>query len=273
MSPILAIHIFGGIAGLVSGAAALSLRKGSRRHAMVGRVFVASMLTMAAGATFLAIQKHESGNIIGGIFTFYLILTAWWTARHTDGGTSKFGWVVLLIPLAVGVLNWFSGIEKISSSGPPKDGVPAGMNLFLGSVMLLAAAGDVRMLLRGGVVGTTRIARHLWRMCFGLFIATGSFFLGSGVGAANRPLRLLWAVGLRQGIFRTLLREEVLLFLAILPLILLTFWLIRIRFTNAFKKTASLYRAPEARAGFHEQGEPRPVVFETWNPNPTGEPK
>jgi uncharacterized membrane protein len=235
VSPILVVHICGGTMGLVSGAAALSFRKGSRRHALAGKIFVVSMLTMAVGATCLAIQKHESGNIIGAIFTFYLILTAWWTARHADGGTSKFGWVVLLIPLAVGVLNWLAGIEKISSSGPPKDGVPAGMNLFLGSVMLLAAAGDVRMLLRGGVVGTRRIARHVWRMCFGLFIATGSFFLGP----ANRPGRFLSSVGLRQRIFRTILREEVLLFLAVLPLLFLIFWLMRVRFTKAFRFPAS----------------------------------
>jgi len=33
--------------------------------------------------------------------------------------------------------------------------------------MLLAAAGDIRMLVRGGVFGAKRIVRHLWRMCFG----------------------------------------------------------------------------------------------------------
>ena len=233
MSPILVVHVAGGTMGLVSGAAALSFRKGSRWHALAGRVFVASMLTMAAGATYLAVLNHEPGNIVGGIFTFYLILTAWWTARQADGPPSKWGWVVLLIPLAVGVLNWLSGIKKISS-GLSKDGVPAGMNLFLGSVMLLAAAGDVRMLLRGGVAGTARIARHLWRMCFGLFIATGSFFLGP----TNRPLRFLSAVGLRQHIFKTLLREEVLLFFAVLPLLFLIFWLVRVRFIKAFQYPA-----------------------------------
>lgn len=44
----------------------------------------------------------------------------------------------------------------------------------------------------GGVRGTSRIARHLWRMCLGLFVAAGFFFLGS----SNRPLRLL---SLRHG--------------------------------------------------------------------------
>jgi hypothetical protein len=241
VSPILAIHVVGGTLGLASGAAALSFRKGSRGHVIAGKVFVVSMLTMAAGAAYLGVLKHEPGNIVGGIFTFYLILTAWWTARNTGWATSKLGWVVMLIPLAVGVLNWYSGIEKINSSGPPKDGVPAGMNLFLGSVMLLAAAGDVRLLLRGGLIGTARIARHLWRMCFGLFIATGSFFLGP----ANRPLRFLSALGLRQHILKVVLRQEVLLFLAVSPLLFLVFWLVRVRFTKAFKPVRQQFRLDE----------------------------
>jgi hypothetical protein len=38
------------------------------------------------------------------------------------------------------------------------------MSFFMGSVMLVAAAGDVRMLVCGGVLGAKRIARHLWRI-------------------------------------------------------------------------------------------------------------
>lgn len=113
------------------------------------------------------------------------------------------------------------------------------MHLFMGSVMLLAAAGDVRMLLGRGVFGKQRIARHLWRMCFGLFIASGSFFLGGD----NRPLRLLAVVGLRQQLFRSLLRQETLLFLAVLPLILLIFWLVRIRFAKSW--TSMSIRRPQ----------------------------
>src|SRR5215510_8310724 len=232
MPPILIVHICGGTLGLLSGAAAMSFRKSSPRHAVAGKVFVLSMLIMAAGAVYLAILRHQSNNVGGGIFTFYLILTAWLTARRTDGETSKFEWAAVLIPLTLGVFTWISGLEKVRSPDPPKDGVPTGMHFFMGSVMLLAAAGDVRMLLRGGVLATKRIARHLWRMCFALFIAAGSFFLGP----ANRPLRLLSAVGLRQQLFRALLREEVLLFLSILPLLLLIFWLVRVRFTNAYKR-------------------------------------
>jgi hypothetical protein len=50
------------------------------------------------------------------------------------------------------------------------------MHFFLAAVMLLSAAGDVRVMRSGALRGGPRLARHLWRMCFALFIAAGSFF-------------------------------------------------------------------------------------------------
>jgi len=73
--PILAVHVCAGSLGLVSGTAAICFRKGSPRHALAGRIFVASMLAMAVGAVYLAILRHQSNNIGGGILTFYLIGT------------------------------------------------------------------------------------------------------------------------------------------------------------------------------------------------------
>jgi hypothetical protein len=230
-SPILVVHICAGTLGLLSGTAAMSFRKGSPRHVLAGKVFVASMLTMAAVAVYLAIVRHQPNNIGGGILTFYLIGTAWLTARRRDGETSRFDWVLLLIPLTLGILTWMNGLRVVRSGASSQDGVPVGMTFFMGSVMLLAGAGDVRMLVRGGVLGVKRIARHLWRMCFGLFIAAGSFFLGP----SNRPLRLLSAVGIGQHLSRALFSTTLYLILSILPLILLIFWLIRVRFTNAYK--------------------------------------
>jgi len=218
--PLLVFHIMAGIIGILSGTAAMSFRKGSPRHALAGKVFVISMLTMAASAVYLAFLKHQINNFGGGILTFYLVGTAWLTARRRDGETSIFDWAALLIPLAIGIGGWINGLEALRSTNGSKYGVPAGMHLFMGSVCLLAAAGDVRMLVRGGVFGVQRIVRHLWRMCFGLFIATGSFFLGQGAK-----------------VFPSFLLKTNILFVpAILPLILLIFWLFRVRFTNAYKR-------------------------------------
>src|SRR6202142_3555446 len=114
-----------------------------------------------------------------------------------------------------------NGISIVRSGEGSQNGVPVGMTFFMGSVMLLAAAGDVRMLVRGGVFGAKRIARHLWRMCFGLFIAAGSFFLGP----SNRPLRLLSEIGLGQHLSPALFGMTLYMILTLLPLVLLIFWL------------------------------------------------
>jgi hypothetical protein len=217
--PLLVLHIAAGIIGILSGTAAMSFRKGSPRHVLAGKVFVVAMLTLGASALYLAILKHQIGNILGGAFTFYLVATAWLAAKRRDGGVGTFGWVALLIPLAVAAANAFYGVHKTLSPTPSPDGVPAGMNFFMGSVCLLAAAGDVRMLVRGGVFGVQRIARHLWRMCFGLFVASGSFFLGQGD-------KVFPAFVVKSGI---------LLIPAILPLPLLVFWMVRVRFSNRYK--------------------------------------
>ncbi|OLB16518.1 MAG: hypothetical protein AUI12_13405 [Acidobacteria bacterium 13_2_20CM_2_57_6] len=210
----------------------MSFRKGSLRHVLAGKVFVVSMLTLAAAAVYLAILKHQTPNVVGGLLTFYLITTAWLTTRRRDGETSRFDWVALLIPLAIGIFNWVYGLKVLRGGANSVDGVPVGMMLFMGSICLLAAAGDVRMLVGGGVLGAKRIARHLWRMCFGLFIAAGSFFLGP----SNRPLRLLSEVGLGKHLSPAIFGTTLYLILTILPLILLIFWLVRVRWANASKR-------------------------------------
>ena len=124
-SPILVVHICSGTLGLLFGTVAVSVRKGSHRHVLAGKVFVASMLTMAVAAVYLAITKHQPNNIGGGILTLYLIGTAWLTARRRDGETSRFDWVALLIPLTIGILGWMNGLDALRTPEGSKYGVPA----------------------------------------------------------------------------------------------------------------------------------------------------
>lgn len=62
-APILGLHVTAGMMGLVSGGAAVTFRKGSERHALAGKVFVASMLTMGLSAVYLAARKHDDANL------------------------------------------------------------------------------------------------------------------------------------------------------------------------------------------------------------------
>jgi hypothetical protein len=220
-SPLLVFHAACGITGIFSGAAALTFRKGSPRHALAGKIFVAAMLSMAVSAVALAIQRNQPNNISGGILTFYLITTAWLTARRKDGETSKLDWIALVIPLLAGLGGWIVGYQALHSPSGTKYGVPAGMHLFMGTVMLLAAAGDIRMLLAGGLYGAQRVVRHLWRMCFGLFIATGSFFVGGQ------------AVKAFPSVFHD---SPLLLIPALAPLAFLVFWFAKIRLSKSYRK-------------------------------------
>ena len=217
--PILVLHICGGLVGLLSGAAAMAFRKGSRLHGIAGQVFVVSMLTMSAAGVTLAVMKSQPGNILGGALTFYLVATAWMTARRVTPTTSLFDWGALLIVWAVAVANVTLGtVAALSAAGKVYD-YPPGPYFFLGSVAVLATGGDVQMLRRNGISGTQRIARHLWRMCFALFIASSSLFLA------------------RQQLFPELMRKTgTLVLLSFLPLILMIYWLIRVRFADVLKR-------------------------------------
>src|SRR5438132_7446969 len=175
-SPVLLFHICAGTLGFLSGAVAVSFRKGSRRHALAGNVFVISMVSLAASGVYLALMKSQPGNILGGTLTFYLVATAWMTAKRSDGETGLFDWGALLVALAVAAVNLTWGLEAARSQTGSKYGYPPWPYFFLGSVALLAATGDVRTLVRRGISGTQRIARHLWRMCFAFFIAASSIF-------------------------------------------------------------------------------------------------
>jgi hypothetical protein len=239
-SLLLPVHIAGGTLGLLSGAAAMVFRKGSPRHVLAGKVFVASMLAMSSAAVYLAILSHETPNILGGTLAFYMVSTAWLTARRKEGETGKLDWFAPLIPLVGGTWICALGLEKLFSHTAPNDGVPLGMNFFIGSVMLLSAAGDIRMLARGGLFGTKRLVRHLWRMCFGLFIAAGSFFLGP----SNRPLRLLSSVGLAQHLPTALFSTGVYVFLTVLPFLLMIFWVIRLWFGDRMRAAFRRQTAP-----------------------------
>ena len=204
-------HICAGTLGLLAGAVAISFRKGSSRHRVSGNIFVVSMLGLSASGVYMALMKHQPGNVLGGALTFYLVATAWRIARRRDGGTNGFDWGALLVVLAVVAVAGTFGLEAARSPTGLKYGYPAGPYSFLGSVALIAAVGDVRMLIRGGVSGAQRIARHLWSMCFGWFIASASIFLA------------------RPHLFPAFFRKTGLLyFLTVLPLLLMIFWLIRV---------------------------------------------
>lgn len=176
----LMIHICCATVGLLSGYLAIGLRKGSGLHGATGNVFFVAMLAMSSSAASIAaFWRPNMLNVVVGLLTFYLVGTAWRTARRSDGFMSgPFDRLALLFIAAVAALGLASGFAAAGSPTGTKDGMGASIYFIFGSVALLCAVSDFRMLLRGGVFGPRRIARHLWRMCLALLIATMSLYPG-----------------------------------------------------------------------------------------------
>jgi uncharacterized membrane protein len=204
-------HLVAGVIGLASGVVALYALKGATLHRKSGMVFVSAMLLVAVSGIVMAVGKLQKLNLLGGLLTFYMVTTALLTVRRR---AQEFHWIdvgALLLALTIGALGITFGVEASNSATGKIDGLPPAPAFMFGAVALLAAAGDIRMIVRG-VHGRQRIARHLWRMCFALFSAASSFF----------PAQL-------PKIFPPLRHSGLLWIPSVLVLSVMFFWLWRVR--------------------------------------------
>jgi hypothetical protein len=212
MNPLIAAHIAAGSVALLSGMAAAVARKGGRAHARAGTCFAASMLTLGMTATILEQLKAHPELGLGGLFTCYFVATSWMAARRRDGATGRFEVAACLVALAAaGLIAWGAFTGGTTPAGP-------GPLFALAGVCLLAGLLDLHAVLRRTLTPLQRISRHLWRMCFAFFIATGSFFLG------------------QQDVMPPIVRGSSALFvLAFAPFALMLFWLVRVRIGQRFR--------------------------------------
>jgi hypothetical protein len=229
----LRVHILAAGLGLVFGWVALSAAKGAPLHRKSGILFVYAMLTMSLTAAAMAAFKGEAGNVIAGLLTAYLVTTALLTVRPPTAGLRRAEVGIMLMALALSVAIVTLAFQALASPTGTRFGIPFGMYFMFGTVAVLACIGDVRMIRSGGLRGRPRLARHLWRMCYALFIATASFFLGPRA----RVARVLPEQLLHPG----------LLALPVLAVLgLMFYWLWRVRSTRPFRGVVGL-RAAEAR--------------------------
>jgi uncharacterized membrane protein len=166
---LLQVHVAAGGLALVLGAVALLAKKGGTVHRRSGLLFVYAMVVMSISASIL-------GNVGGGLMTVYFVGTALTTVRPVSAWTRTINAAALTVAVGLALAGIWAGVKAFNSPRGFLDGVPFLMHFFIATVMILAAAGDVRIMRSGGPRGGPRLARHLWRMCFALFIAAGSFF-------------------------------------------------------------------------------------------------
>ena len=209
----LAVHFAAGLVSIVAGTMALSVTKGGRLHKRSGLVFTWGMVVLGLTAAGIGTYEQRPGQVFGGLLAAYLVFTGMSTVKPLPGIGQRVNVALMLLAFGYGVTGVYGGVVEwldptVQVIGRPRVVPP----LVIGSVMLLAAFGDLRAIRAGGLKGSRRLARHLWRMCFGLFVATGSFFLGQ-MKFVPEPVRIV----------------PLLLVLAFAPILFLFYWMWRVR--------------------------------------------
>lgn len=229
MTILMGIHIAGGLAALVTGAAAVAARKGGPLHRRAGLGFVAAMLGLWLTATLLHVQEGKPDSAVSDLFIGYFVITSWLAARRHDGTTGRIeaaACAFILVLAAIIAWGAFAGTAAPTPVGLGPVFVVAGFCLVAGLL-------DLSVILRRTLTPVQRISRHLWRMCSAFFIATGSFFLG------------------QQDVMPEAVRGSPILFaIAFAPFAILAVFLIRLRFGRRFRGALETIRVQTA--GFQE---------------------
>jgi uncharacterized membrane protein len=207
----LAFHFGTGLIAIAAGCIAIAARKGGTWHRRSGLVFVYAMLATGITAVGIATYEGKADNA-GGAIIVYFVFTAYTAVKPLPGVNRQIDVAFMVLAFIFAAAGYASAFTALGRPGHQIDGVPAGMTFFLATIISLAAIGDARMIRAGGLRGTRRLARHLWRMFFGLFIAFGSFFIGQ-MKFIPAPLRVV----------------PLIVALAVSPLVLLLYWMWRVR--------------------------------------------
>ena len=209
----LAVHFAAGLVSIVAGAIALSAAKGGRLHKRSGLVFTWAMIGLGLTAAGIGMYENRPSQVFAGLVAAYLVFTAMSTVKALPGIGRGIDVALMVLAFAYAAASLYGGVTEwldptVQVVGRPRVVPP----LVIGSVILLAAVGDLRAIRAGGLRGSRRLARHLWRMCFALFVATGSFFLGQ-MKFIPEPVRIV----------------PLLLVLAFAPILFLFYWMWRVR--------------------------------------------
>lgn len=173
------IHFAIGTLSMLAGAAAFLLPKGRPAHVSAGRAFAVSMLLLCASGLYMSITRQIVFTTFLSLFAAHAVTTSWLAAARSAGqlGGPERGLALLIA--GVGLASLVTGAWVMRTPSGALDGLPPAGFFSLGGVAILIALIDLQALVRQPLSPRHRIARHLWRMGFSMFIATFIFFFGN----------------------------------------------------------------------------------------------
>ena len=150
----LAIHFAAGLVSIVTGAIALSVAKGGRLHKQSGMVFTGAMVVLGLTAAAVGTYEQNPSQVFSGLIAAYLVLSAMTTVKPLPGIRQRVDVALMVLAFGYDAANRYDGVrEWLDSSvkvvGRPRVGPP----LIGGTVILLAAIGDLRAIRAGGLRG------------------------------------------------------------------------------------------------------------------------
>jgi len=211
MTLTLLIHVLAGALGLLTGYIALAVSKGAPLHRKAGMVFVYAMVTMSITGGLVSAGRGVAPaiNIPTALLAFYLVITGMTTVGSPAGWSRRFDVAAMMFGFATSLVCAILIVVSLAQGG-----AAAGMAyplVMFGGVALAAAIGDRRVIRDGALKGAPRLMRHLWRMCFALFVSSIAFYLGPDRLPEALQIPAFRAAGV------------------LLPLIAIAYWKLRLR--------------------------------------------
>lgn len=188
------IHFWIGCVALVAGFTAFAAPKGGGTHRVAGAVFTAVMGLLCLTGLWLSLAREIVFTIILSALAGHAVLTGWLAARSGSGLAAG---LTRMSPLSSGLLTAgavFGGHAAATAPGGELGGLPPGAFHVLAAAGVTLFAADLGYALTARPERRRRIARHLWRMGFAFFLATGIFFFGNN-HVLPEALRTVWLLG------------------------------------------------------------------------------
>lgn len=171
----LVIHIIAGTIGLLSGTINIIAKKGDKRHRLVGKFFLYSMLTVGVSAFVLSTLHKNYFLFIVGVFTFYMAATGdrYLSLKGLNSGQKSklIDWLLTIFMLLFGLAFIVFGIYHLTRSNT--FGI---VFIVFGFIGLRMVASDIKNYNGKSESANYWLTAHLQRM-IGAYIAALTAFL------------------------------------------------------------------------------------------------
>ncbi len=200
-------HVSAAAIALVAGTLAATLGKGTPVHKLLGYAFVVSMVLTVVPVGFVSYQIGKPFDVFSSLLTCYFVLTG--LLAFKSHATPQ---AIALTGLAGICIVGYMAVEAATIVADVRGtDAPVGAGFVFATILGVACWGDIKRF-RQPLSRKQTLMRHLWRMNFGLFMATANLF------------------GVRPHLFPDWLQSSgALLLLTFAPLLVIAYWRTKLR--------------------------------------------